>query len=1276
MIWLTRFIKYVVGFFFVAAIALIGAVIYLAATESGLHQLYAVGRRLVPGELKIDDLQGRIWGPLTISGLDYRTDKWTLHIDRIHYEWEPQELWQGLLHVRELNVESVRFHRLVIEPPKPIDLPDILFPIQVRVDHASLDGLTVSSVEQTAPFTLAHAELQARTHGQDVEVGMLSLRDPRFEVDARGQFTPQNFYSLNVQANWQVIVPRAPRMSGQGRIWGDLATLHVDQQIAQPSPLQLQATLRNVLDTEQLRWEAHASARRPVMLRTWNENWPDVSISGRIQAHGDVESVEARGRVRTRYQPYTVDSKFSVAYGKDDVLHLRQAELSLADNPARVLVRGRIAGLRQNPRANLQGSWENLGWPLDEAPRFSSAAGKFRLEGTPDDYRAGLSGDVQLPQLALSAVNISGHGDKTSFVAQRLEADLLGGHAQGDARVQWGPVLRWEAALQGTGLNPGVAYPEWPGSIALEVSTQGRRTGSGLTYSVELARIDGTLRDLPLSGRGALTSRGQDYTVDGVELHYGGNHVLADGRIGENWDLAWDVDAVELSQLYPPLSGELRAAGHVSGTREEPSLVISATAQRLAFQDFSVEQAGLAGTVDLARDQVHSALELRAVGLAAAGQRVEELGIVASGTPADHRIRVDAAVPRVSAAVELAGSYAERSWSGELESATVVDQRTGEWTLNEPVPVEASPLAAYTGLQCWTNQALGEFCGEGAWQGDAGWHATARGDDLSLSLLQEVLPAGVNLEGRVDFSAFASADPNGVIIGSASVAASPGSITQVLEGGAEEIGFGHRGARIDASLRAGELTASLGLSLVDQNTDTVTGGVGLFLTLPRTAMPGPLARSAVEPQAQEPFQARLTAEVRDISIVSAFAPSLENVRGQVSADLRAEGDPRAPTFAGDIRLADGHARVLPLGIELRDANVTASASGPGQLDISGQLRSGEGTLVLSGDARYEVNAPQRWSARVRASGENIQVANLPELVAVASPDLRATITPGQVDVRGEVVVPYARIQPVELGTAVRASPDVVIVDAPAREERKTAWAVTSEVRVVLGDNVRFRGFGVSTKLEGEVLLIDRPGDPTIARGEIRLEEGEYRAYGQNLQIERGRLMFFSGPVDNPGLEIRAVRHVDEVIAGILVRGSLKNPQVTLFSEPAMAETDILSYLVLGRPASQATGAEGEQLYGAAAALGLAGGGALASELGRRFGLEDVRIESGGQFGEAALVIRHYLSPKLYISYGVGLFEELNVVLIRYQINNRWALEAQSAGGESSGVDILYTIETE
>jgi len=190
--------------------------------------------------------------------------------------------------------------------------------------------------------------------------------------------------------------------------------------------------------------------------------------------------------------------------------------------------------------------------------------------------------------------------------------------------------------------------------------------------------------------------------------------------------------------------------------------------------------------------------------------------------------------------------------------------------------------------------------------------------------------------------------------------------------------------------------------------------------------------------------------------------------------------------------------------------------------------------------------------------------------------------------------------------------------------------------VLLGEEVTFSGFGLNAKIAGDVALTEVPGQPTTARGEVRVIKGQYDAYGQKLDVERGRLIFVGGPVANPGIDARAVRKIEQVTAGVEIKGTLQAPQLTLFSNPAMSQSDALSYLVFGRP------------------------------------LEGASAEEGRSLAAASLVLGKQLSPRLYINYSIGLFTPENVLQLKYKLSQRWSLEAQS--GTRAGGDLIFTIE--
>lgn len=330
--------------------------------------------------------------------------------------------------------------------------------------------------------------------------------------------------------------------------------------------------------------------------------------------------------------------------------------------------------------------------------------------------------------------------------------------------------------------------------------------------------------------------------------------------------------------------------------------------------------------------------------------------------------------------------------------------------------------------------------------------------------------------------------------------------------------------------------------------------------------------------------------------------------------------------------------------------------------------SAKGKLRISGNTRLDRNAG--WPTEINIRGNDFEVAQIPEARVSVSPDLQISLKNRTIDIKGKIHIPYAKLQPKDITKAARVSSDTVIIGGEQQAEEK--WLVNTAVRLTLGKRVHFYGFGFDGRLGGSLLLEDEPGQLTVATGEITIPEGQYRAYGQRLDVEKGRILYTGGPLTNPGLDIRAVRIVNEVTAGIHVKGSLNQPKLEIFSIPPMGQTDALAYLLLGGPIENASNEDGEMMAKAALALGLSGGDSIARSLADRFGLDDMRVESSNKGDQAALIVGRYLSPKIYVSYGVGLIERVDTLTLKYEISNKWQLKVES--GSYQGADIFYTIE--
>jgi translocation and assembly module TamB len=259
-------------------------------------------------------------------------------------------------------------------------------------------------------------------------------------------------------------------------------------------------------------------------------------------------------------------------------------------------------------------------------------------------------------------------------------------------------------------------------------------------------------------------------------------------------------------------------------------------------------------------------------------------------------------------------------------------------------------------------------------------------------------------------------------------------------------------------------------------------------------------------------------------------------------------------------------------------------------------------------------------------------------------------------------------------TAPALGEDVVV------EGRKQRTAVTArtlrpevDLRLDLGQDFLIRGRGLDAKLVGSVRLIGAGDAPLQAKGEISVARGTYEAYGQRLEIDKG-ILYFSGPVDNPGLEIRALRKNLEVEAGVEVTGTARDPRVRLVSNPDVPDAEKLSWLVIGRRVETAGTSDAEKLQGAAMALAAGLGTApLQQQLARAVGLDEIRIAPSSGAGEQSgmVAVGKRISDRIYVTYEQSLTAATNIFRVSYQLTRNWSVRTES--GTTDAVDIFYTL---
>ena len=469
--------------------------------------------------------------------------------------------------------------------------------------------------------------------------------------------------------------------------------------------------------------------------------------------------------------------------------------------------------------------------------------------------------------------------------------------------------------------------------------------------------------------------------------------------------------------------------------------------------------------------------------------------------------------------------------------------------------------------------------------------------------------------------------------------------------------------------------------------------LGLDAKLPRD----PQNDFALHPDT--PFGLQLDIAVPDLTEIANLDPQLNGAEGRLNLHIDGAGTLDDPKVEGRLSSENMRLPVAQLGISLADPAFTLSTDRALELKLEGAVDSSAGgTLHVGGRVRLQTLLADQgargtleddaWPLQLALTGDAIGVLRRGDLDVDLTPeiDVRGDLK-GAFEVTGTLHIPMLSLMLDTLPqSTVAVSHDQVLVNAqgePLPESKPDEGArltgVRAAVAVTLGDAVRISAFGLNTRLSGglEVKRSANDDELALASGRISMQEGKFEAYGQPLSITSGEFLF-AGPIDNPSLSVRAVRPDISITAGVNLSGSVNSPRVTLFSSPAQSEADTLSYILTGSALSSASSSEASMLMNAAQAFGLEQANGISSKIASAFALDQLTVstdfEDSGALESSSLVMGKQLTKDISLRSELDLFTHLWSFFINYQLNENWALEAES--GSTKGAGVVFTTERE
>lgn len=1238
---------------------------WLMVTETGLLWAYQQTKSYLPTELSMSKLEGRLIGPIKIEGIKYQQDGALIQADQILFNWHPVALLLAnisisKLHIQSLNIALPKTESTNPTQPQTLTLPDIQLPWRVVLQDSQINDLTISQNNQS--YKLKQITLNASTLFNNIHIEALNISDDRFNLNIKGDIKPARNYRHDLEIRWQVQLPSRVLIKGHGQLEGNLNKSLVKQQLQAPLQLALDAEIHDPLN--RLRWQASINVPKFDSLQL-NSNLPALSGKLKLEGQGDLRTATLSGNLDGVYDKRApVEATFKLQRLNDQSLQIDQLKLYAPGNDTHLDISGQWRPGNHGGGFKLALNWQHLRWPLtpvvqpctnedngnncEPPPWFHSAHGSGTFEGNINDYRFELETDRPFPKAPPSHWYAIASGNLDGLIFQSLRVTTLNGEVMATGQLGWSPVLNWKANIKARNIDPASLWPQWPGRLNASMTSLGRYEKKKWIVDANIKQLKGQLRDYPVSLQSRLKLRDKKLDIIKLDFSSGSSQVNLRGQAGDAVKLNWTLASNDLAELYPQAKGELHARGQISGPQKTPLIKAVINGKSISYPNYELGAIDGSIAMDVFRwQQINIKLAAQALNLNSF--TLQSLNIDAN----NQHLQVNAISKVATAQIELKGKLDSNGWQGRIERADMQSQRYTDWQLKAPSKLNISTDKLVADALCWNNNQQARVCTSIKRDADQ-WQLQFESSKLPLLVLDPWLPPDLKLDGQADATARLEYLSPDQVLGKAHIKLLPGSLNYpLLEG--ERDRWEYRGGKLDISLSTEELNASTDITMT--NGDRFQASARL-----------PKAKLLALDGLNQPVRASAKLNIHDLGLFEAIVPEIQELRGEAELNLSVDGTLDQPKLSGRAQLINGALRIPRLGLRIDQLSLISQSDGLGKLRTRLDAHSGEGNLIIK--AHTTLNKTAGWPTEIAITGDQFEVSSIPEARVQISPDLLIKLQNRNINITGKVGIPYAKLQPKDITTAASVSDDAIIVGTEHSTEPK--WSVITKIRLTLGDQVNFFGYGFEGRFGGGLLLEDEPGQLTKATGEINIPEGRYRAYGQRLDVEHGRLLYTGGPLTNPGLDLRAVRHINNVTAGVKVIGSLSKPQLELFSIPAMGQTDALSYLLLGRPMENASGEEGAMMAKAALALGLSGGDRLARILGDRFGLDEMRVESSETGDQASLVVGRYLSPKLYVSYGVGLIESINTLTVRYQISDKWQIKAES--GDAQGADLLYTIE--
>jgi len=1247
-----------------------GAIVWILYTNSGLNWSLQKINQATDGMLKYGRVTGAWLTTFEFDHLNIDISPVTIKSEHPRFQLRIKKILSGTLEVEAFHASYLTV-RNQPEPPKTseqiLEKPSgakFALPVTILVNSLSVDKFSYQEEDQT-PLDFENVSGgDARIHNE-IEIGRFSAQTSYGSATAHGTIVPVKNGKMDLDTEFVInATENTPELRGAVKLEGTFNVLTFHAKLTHPSEIVAEAKLDSTQSP--ITWSLKASAAS-VPLQGSFPQLPVTLANLTLTGGGSFENYSVEG---TTHLAVVNNGEWDLKWNatkNNDHWAIENLDLNNVISNTQLSAKGSVStgySFNASTPFTVMASWKNAQWPLVNTAIIASKTGSLRAQGSINHYQLAVDGAFRWSDKEITNIVVNGVGNLNKLDLNRVAGDYEGGHVDGSGSGVIGGETSWKAQANVNALDLSGFYSGLKTNLNAKVDMDGAYKQDKFSGSFSISGLKGTVNKKPVAGKGKVAIDGSNIQVSGLSLTSGNNHLAGrfeylseDASSSSQINADWNLNLQDLGLLDTTAKGSINSRGSISGEPDKLSGKVTLNANGVSFEEYKIKKLKLDTGFDFT-DKTTSHIRLTATQASISGIPLETLEFNIKGMLSQHSIDVKIIEGRDNIlTLDGLGHWENSQWKTIWMNSQLESKHFGTWRQSKQTTLTVGTSELKLTQYCFSKDQESTLCGLVRGKDYQYWDGSLTFAHIPFEMFTQFLPpqfasTAVNLNGHGDFSYTPSA---GVIM-QFNAEGKDGVISGIkVEDVVKQIPFSH--FSFDVSNKDEELQAKSSIDFEN------TGNVNIELSFPgwsKLSVPDP----------NQKIKGDVIVNLNNLSLLTVVSDQIKEPIGQWHSDITVAGTLGAPVLLGESKLTASSLTLVRLGLKLTDVNFVAKSNEKRVVNVTGTAKSGGGSLNISGYLN-DYRAAET-SGLIKISGKNFQMANIPEALIIGSPDLSVSLNQNTIKITGDVLINEADLKLFTPVKTIAPSPDVVIVSEKAPEAQQPAIKILSKIRVVLGKKVKIQGFGFTGGLEGSLLLDDTHAVPT-ASGEIKILNGKYVAYGTELDISEGRLSFAGGAIDNPLIDVRAEKHPgDNITVGLVVEGTVKSPKISLFSQPAMEDSDILSYLLVGSPLGSASKQQGQMLANAAASLGLIGGEKLAKKIGEKFGIDEIKLQTDKTTQDTSLLLGKYLSPDFYIGYAVGIGNAVNTLQIQYKLTDQWMLKTQS--GQTQKAEILFSIE--